>query len=62
MVSRRYRDELKMLKVIASCQTLEQCATAYRFIKNYDRYYASFSSDTRAKLQTKQRRIAGVPK
>lgn len=54
MESHRFRDEVKLYKVIESCRTFDQCASALRYIKAYEEQYYTFMGSARNTLSTRE--------
>ena len=54
MESHRFRDEVKLYKVIESCKTLEQCTSALRYLAAYERYYGAFMHSAARTLSTRE--------
>ena len=56
----RFRDEVKLYKVIESCRTFEQCASALRYLKAYEEQYNTFMSSARNTLGTREFVISNI--
>lgn len=52
--SHRFRDEVKLYKVIESCRTFDQCASALRYIKAYEEQYNTYMCSARNTLNTRE--------
>lgn len=57
---RRFRDEVKLYKVIESCNTFDQCTSALKYIKAYEEQYNTYMSSARNTLGTREFVISNI--
>ena len=61
MESHRFRDEVKLYKVIESCKTLAQCDVAHKYITAYNKYYGTCMLSAARTLSTREFMIFEAP-